>query len=171
MRRNGLVLALTFFAAAFVWTVPAAQAQFFMFENPLVGEMAPDFTLSTTEDKQVNLNEYRGGDSAIIFFWATWCPHCRTQLSQLNDVKGEMAQKGIKLVLVDLGETKKQVDAYLKKNNLQYPVFLDKDSKVAEQYNIVGVPTFIFVNKEGKVQAVEHSIPRNYEAILSGKES
>jgi len=170
MRRRlfGLVMIL---AAGFLLTGPAAQAQIFMFENPLVGEIAPDFQLMTTADEKVSLKEYRGGDPAIIFFWATWCPHCRTQLSELNDRKEDLAQKGIKLLLVDLGEGKKQVESYIKKNNLQYDVFLDQDSAVAEEYNIVGVPTFIFVGQRGEVLAVEHAIPQNYETILFGQKS
>jgi len=163
----GLILAVL--AAGFMWRVPAAQAQFFMFENPLVGEKAPDFELSTMQDQKDTLSKYRGDKPAIIFFWTTWCPHCREQISTMESLKTEVESKGIKLVLVDLGENKKQVERYFKKNNLDYNVFLDKDSKVAEQYNIVGVPTLIFVDKEGTVQAVEHVFPRNYEEILFGK--
>ena len=50
----------------------------------LIGKPAPDFTLDTLSAKQVNMTSYRSGKKAIIFFWATWCPHCRVQLKELN---------------------------------------------------------------------------------------
>ena len=140
--------------------------QLFFFENPLIGKQAPDFTLKTLSGKSMNLNQWRKGDPAIIFFWATWCPHCRQQLGELNDQSQQIAQKGIKLILVDLGEEAKKVRSYMEKNQYPFEVFLDQDSSVSEKYGIIGVPTFFFVDKAGIIQAVEHAIPENYDKIF-----
>lgn len=143
-----------------------AWGQFFFFENPLVGEQAPDFTLNTVNGKDVNLTKFRDGNAAIVFFWATWCPHCRVQLKELNGEGPEMEKRGIKIVLVDLEEGAEQVRSYLEKHEIQFNVFLDSDAAVSQKYGIVGVPTYFFIDKSGIVQAVEHEIPENYEEIL-----
>jgi len=145
-----------------------AQAQFFVFENPLVGEKAPDFTVNTLNSGKLNMSKFRDGQSAIVFFWATWCPHCRNQLKELAKKKEELTQKGIKVILVDLQETAQQVKSYMDKNKIDYEVFFDEDQSLAEIYGIVGVPTFFFINKDGVIKAVEHEIPSNYEASLKG---
>ena len=147
-----------------------AMGQLFMFENPLVGDKVPDFTLKTVDGKQVNLAKFRENQNTIIFFWATWCPHCREQLQQLTDHLGdEIQKKGIKILLVDVGETAGQVRAYVKKYKVPYEVILDEDDVISEKYNIVGVPTFFFIDKEGMVRSVDHSIADNYEEMFATK--
>ena len=122
---------------------------------PTIGGPATSFT------------QFRGTDKAIIFFWATWCPHCRRELGTLNQKKEEFAQKGIKIAVVDIGEDEAMVKQYLQKNKVEMTVFLDKDNAVAESYHLVGVPTFLFVDTQGIVRGLEYSLPENYEEILS----
>jgi len=147
----------------------SARAQFFFMQNPLVGQRAPDFTLKIYNGNKVNMTKLRDNKSAIIFFWATWCPHCREALQELNQNLKQFESKGIKIMLVDLGETEKAVRYYVERNKIGVTVFLDQDSSLAENYGIIGVPTFIFVDQRGIVKAVEHSLPDNYEEILSVK--
>lgn len=144
-----------------------AGAQFFFFEEDITGEQAPDFTLETLEDGKVNFTKFRDGQQAIIFFWATWCPHCRAQLKGLTRDKQDFADKGIKLVLVDLGESEKIVRKYIKKNKITFTIFLDKESELSDPYGIIGLPTFYFVNEEGVVTAVEHVLPDDYEELFA----
>lgn len=145
-----------------------AMGQFFMFESPLVGEKAPDFSLKTAGGQEINLTKFRENQSAMLFFWATWCPHCREQLQELTAGKGkEMQDKGIKILLVDIGETADDVRAYVKRHKIPFEVVVDENSTVAEQYNLVGVPTFFFIDKSGIVRGVEHGIPDNYEELFA----
>ena len=139
-----------------------------MFENPLVGEKAPDFSLKTVSGQEVNLTKFRNSQNTIIFFWATWCPHCREQLQELTSQRAdEIRKKGIKLLLVDVEETPAEVSAYVKKYKIPFDVVVDEDSRVSEEYNIVGVPTFFFVDRQGIVQSVEHEISKDYEENFS----
>lgn len=154
----------------FLTLSPSARAQFFFMENPLVGQSAPDFILKTLNGGKVNMTKFRDNKSAIIFFWATWCPHCREALKELNKNLANIEGKGIKVILMDVGEPEKQVQRYLEKNKISATVFLDEESSLADPYGIIGVPTFVFVDSKGMVRAVEHAIPQNYEEILAGKD-
>ena len=164
---------LRFLLLAFLIVLPLgtthASGQLFYMENPNIGQAAPDFTLDTLKMKSVNLTKYRDGKSAIVFFWATWCPHCREALKELNKSASQLEGKGIKLILVDLGESASEVREHLARNNVNFDVFLDKESSLSEPYGIIGVPTFYFLDDKGTVKAVEHSIPDNYEEILLNK--
>lgn len=144
-----------------------AMGQFYFMENGEIGKPAPDFTLSTVGGAATSFARFRGTDKAIIFFWATWCPHCRRELGVLNQKKEELARKGIKVALVDIGEEAAMVKQYLQKNKVDMTVFLDKDNAVAESYNLVGVPTFLFVDAQGIVRGLEYSLPENYEEIFA----
>ena len=136
-------------------------------KNSFIGKKAKDFTLETLSAKKVNMTDFRDGQSAIIFFWATWCPHCREQLAALNANRQEIEGKGIKIILVDTGESADEARSYVKRNQIQLEVFLDEDQTAAEDYGLIGVPTFFFVDKKGVMKAVEHYLPENYEDILS----
>lgn len=152
--------------ALLVFGLSKSGAQFFLFGSSLEGEAAPEFILSTLTKNSVSLTEYRDGKPAILFFWATWCPHCRGALKQLNQEYPNIESKGIKFVIIDVGETKRQVTAYVNRVGVGLEVFLDEESTVAEDYQIVGVPTYIFVDKNGIVTTVKHSLPQDYAELL-----
>ncbi len=154
----------------FTFRPSAAMGQFFFQENEGVGKPVQDFNLKTVGGEKVSLSSFLNGSRAIIFFWATWCPHCRRELNDLNKNREVMVQKGIKIVLVDIGETEAVVQQYVQKNNIHMPIFLDVDSSTAESYGLVGVPTFYFVDDKGVVRDVQHSLPEDYEEIFSASQ-
>jgi len=137
-------------------------------ENPLIGQQAPDFFLESVKNGKVSLAKLRDGQGAIVFFWATWCPHCRRQLGELNTQAAEIEKKGIKIILIDIGENARQVSSYLEKQGINLDAVLDENSSLSDSYGIVGVPTFYLIDKKGVVKAVEHALPENYAKILSG---
>lgn len=166
--KNVIRVMLMLSLAAALWRPSAAMGQFFFLENENIGKPVKDFTLKVAGAQKQSLSQFREGKKAIIFFWATWCPHCRRELNQLHQTQEQIAQKGIKIVLVDVGEEERLVQEYMQKNKMDMAVFLDADSSVAESYALVGVPTFYFVDAGGIVRDVQHNLPEDYEKILSG---
>ncbi len=151
----------------FVFGLSRSRAQLFTFGgSPLEGKSAPDFTLSTLTKGPTTLSAYRGNQAAIIFFWATWCPHCRTALEDLNARAQEIQSQGIKIIVVDVGESKVQVQNYIDERNVTLDVFLDEESLVSSDYAVVGVPTFVLIDKEGMVKSVKHALSDDYQKLL-----
>lgn len=137
-------------------------------ENKNVGQEIPQFTLNTTSGKLLSLDQFRNGKMLIMFFWATWCPHCQETLKELYLKKEEFEQKNIKLALIDVGENKKVVKKFLKKYNLDFEVFLDETSSLVEIYDLKGVPAFFLVNEKGTVNMfIYNNLPKDYELVLS----
>ena len=116
--KNTYIIALIALTALFFNPLQASGQVFFM-ENPNVGKEVEDFTLKVLNGGEVSLSEFREGKKAIIFFWATWCPHCREALAKLDQRKQEIDDNDIKIVLVDVGENKEVVSRYFEKNNLE----------------------------------------------------
>jgi len=156
----GMVLSLSF-------SPSYAMSQLFFNPDALEEKMAPDFTLLTSKGQKRNMTEFRDGSNAIIFFWATWCPHCRRELRELNRQRHQFMKDRIKIILVDVGEDAATVGKYLKKNKIEFDVFLDEENSLTVPYNIIGIPTFIFVGKSGKVLGVEHVLPKDLNALFS----
>lgn len=145
-----------------------ARAQFFFVNPPQVGKPAPDFKLKMLDGREATLSEYRAGKKAIVFFWATWCPHCRVALKDLVERRAEFKQKGVSLVLVDLGESPEVVRRYMEKQEIGLDVFLDETQAAAGDYGVVGLPTFFFVDEAGMIQNVQHSLPAGWDTLFGG---
>lgn len=156
-----------FMLMLFVYNPSFAMGQLTFTENTQEGKKAQDFTLKNLKGDEVNMTKFRDGKKAVLFFWATWCPHCREQLTQLNEQASAIEQKGIKIILVDIGEPAELVREHVFRNKIAFEVLLDENNSVSEEYGIIGVPTFYFINKDGMVNVVEHALPENYDEILS----
>jgi peroxiredoxin len=130
-----------------------------------VNQAAPDFTLQDLAGKSVTLSGFQG-KGVILFFWATWCPYCRKEISALNGEYQNMLASDIKLLAVDIGESKERVENFMKKYSINYPMLLDSDSSVATKYGVVGVPTIVLISKEGKILSVSNDLPSNYKELL-----
>jgi peroxiredoxin len=160
-----LVLALVLQSGFFP---TAARAQFFFLNPPRIGNPAPDFKLKTLGGREMTLSEYRAGKKAVVFFWATWCPHCRVALKDLAERRAEFEQKGVSLALVDLGESPEVVRRYMERQEIGLDVFLDETRDSAGDYGVVGLPTFFFVDEAGIIRSVQHDLPAGWEALFGG---
>lgn len=138
-------------------------------ENPLIKSQAPEFTLSDLNAKSSSFAEIRAGKNAILFFWATWCPHCRTQIKEIQANQEQFLSQNTEIILIDIGEQKQQIVSYLKAAGITLNVYLDQDGQVSDQYKIFGLPTFVFVNRQGIVTAVEHHLPENFSDYFTAK--
>ncbi len=131
----------------------------------LVGSIAPDFTLETTADTKVALRDLHGR-GVILFFFTTWCPYCREKLPLLASERRKMEEGKIKLLLIDAGESKAKVKAFIERQQLPFAVLLDVNTLVAESYGVVGVPTFVLISSDGDVVWTGNELPGNYRKLL-----
>ena len=71
------------------------------------------------------------------------------------------------LILVDIDESKAQVNNFLQSIGSSFTALLDRDSKVAERYKIIGVPTFVIVGSDGIIRFHDNLLPSDYPDILT----
>ena len=159
----GMILSVPSLALA-MSSMPAGTS-----EMSLVGKAAYDATLPTALGQHKSLSQAREGKKAVLFFWATWCPHCRDEITRMNKNLDAITAKGIKIVLVSIGETKEDVAAYLKRNAVVLDSFLDEDNVLQGPYDLVGVPTLVFVDEKGVIREVRHDFPDDYERFFAVK--
>jgi cytochrome c biogenesis protein CcmG, thiol:disulfide interchange protein DsbE len=51
--------------------------------SPLVGRMAPNFTLPQLDGPPVTLSKLRG-QIVVVNFWASWCAECQVEQAALD---------------------------------------------------------------------------------------
>ncbi|MFT9846458.1 redoxin domain-containing protein [Aneurinibacillus sp. REN35] len=120
------------------------------------GNLAPDFTLDTLDGKTIRLSELRG-KTVIMNIWATWCPPCRKEIPDMVAFYEKAKGEQVEILAVNLTETESSipnVKRFVEGMEMQFPILLDKKSKVANLYEATVVPTSIIIDKDGIIQDI-----------------
>ncbi len=124
-------------------------------------ELAVDFTLEDLQGNKISLTSYKDKQPVVLFFWTTWCPFCRQELKSLSQRYPELVKEGWELLAINVGEPAQKVDNFIKNyGGLSFKVLLDKNMDVADAYNLLGVPTYILINKKGDIVFHDPSFPK-----------
>ncbi len=111
---------------------------------------APDFALPNLDDKVLRLSDFRG-KVVIVNFWATWCPPCRFEIPSMqrawNIIKGD----DIAMLAIHVGGNMDRVMQFAADYDVEFPVLLDADSEVIGRWPVLGLPTTIIVDAQGRM--------------------
>jgi peroxiredoxin len=118
---------------------------------PTVGMQAEDFRLTDLEGKPQSLSQYRG-KIVLVNFWATWCKSCTTEMPAMQASFDKLRDKGFVVLAINELEDDAKVREHIKQYGYTYPVLMDRDNKVANQFGVFGLPVSVFIDQEGRVQ-------------------
>ncbi len=119
-----------------------------------------DFTLPDASGKDVSLGRFIGKGPVLLAFWATWCPHCNESVPEINRMHGEAERYGgLRILALDFMESREKVTAFVSSKKVLYTVLLDRSGRVARKYKVVGIPTYILIDRNGKVAYRGHELP------------
>ena len=106
-------------------------------EGPLVGTMAPDFTLHSTPDQSVSLSEFGGRPVILAFYPADWSPVCGDQMALYNEVLDEFARFNAELLGISVDGVWCHL-AFAHDRHLRFPLLADFEPKgdVARRYGV-----------------------------------
>jgi len=103
----------------------------------LVGQKAPDFTLSNATDKTIRLYDLlEKGKVVLTFYRGTWCPYCNLQLAHYQKALHEIHDLGAELVAIS-PQTPDESLNVKEKNEIDFEVLSDNGNIVARQYTTV----------------------------------
>jgi peroxiredoxin len=111
--------------------------------------LAPDFTLSDLDGKNVTLSKFRG-KVVLLNFWNTWCGPCRAEMPSLNNLFLELKDKGLVVLSISIDTSEEPVRAFISERKIVFPVLMDKKQKVyAKKYFLYGLPVTFLIDKKG----------------------
>jgi peroxiredoxin len=117
-------------------TVPAAQK---------VGEEAPEVKLPSLEGNTVQLADFRG-QQTLVLFWNPGCGFCQQMLSDLREWEQNPPEEAPKLLVVSAGTQEAN-----REQGLISTVVLDKNFAVGRAFGASGTPSAVLVDAQGKV--------------------
>ncbi len=118
-----------------------------------VGQLAPDFEISTTDGRRVRLSDFRGRPVVVNFF-ALWCTSCLTEMPEIKATQEERGIDSFAVLAVNAGETRERALEFVDFLEAPFTYGLDTNLVVSDAYRVFGLPATVFVDAEGVIQTV-----------------
>lgn len=115
-----------------------------------IGSDAPDFMLVDMNGNKHKLSDYKG-QGVFLNFWGTWCKPCEKEMPAMNRQFATYSSEGVQTLAVNIAQSEFEVQKFIDKHDLQFPVVIDKTKSVRKLYNIDPLPTTVLISPEGKV--------------------
>ena len=131
-----------------------------------LGKPASDFTLDTHDGKKLTLSKLEGKRGVVLVFFATWCPACMAEAPHVKKFVTASKDKNVLVYGVNLRQSKRIVEKFIKDRKINYRILLDADGKVATTYKVTGIPTIIGIDADGIVRYRAHSVPKDHAAFI-----
>ena len=98
--------------------------------------------------KDIELNK-NDGKIKILNFWPTWCNPCKKEMLTLDNLSSKYPNIPVFAINVDKPNQKKTKNFFDDLNIKSLSIYFDSESKLANQFQLRGIPTTILLNKEG----------------------
>lgn len=108
---------------------------------------APDFELPDLDGRPVALHDY-DGKKRLVATWASWCG-CRYDLPAWQALQQELPD--LQIISISLDNTADAAREFADAAAPDFPVLLDANHAVAEEYGMYNVPSAVWIDEEGKV--------------------
>lgn len=131
------------------------------------GDLAPDFEVPMIDGERIKLSNLKG-QKVLVNFWATWCPPCKEEMPELQRFYEEYGDQ-IKIIAINATGSERNeqvVRNFLEEKDYTFPVGIDKNNKITDQYLAMTIPTSYFIGSDGVIQVPRHVGPMTYDFMV-----
>jgi thiol-disulfide isomerase/thioredoxin len=111
----------------------------------------PALILQDLHGKTHNLNDYKG-KVVLVQFWATYCGPCRQEMPTMNKMRKEMGDVPFKILAIDMGETRAEVEQFVSEVKPEFTILLDEEGKSITDWQVFAVPSNFIIDPQGKIR-------------------
>jgi len=118
-------------------------------QRNVIHGIAADISARLINGRKVSLSQYQGRP-VLLHFWATWCPVCKLENSNIQNIAKDYQV----LSIASWSGSHEDVARYMQKEKLSFPVIVDDDGVWAGLYGISAVPVSFVIDANGEIQFV-----------------
>ncbi len=122
--------------------------------GPKDKEPAPRFNATTTTGEKFT-NDSIKGKVVLLEFWTTWCGFCADEAAFVDKIGHELADKGLILLAINVGESKKTVKKYLEQHPRSCMIVMMEDTNLAAMYQATVYPIYVVIDRDGNIAATQ----------------
>lgn len=122
-------------------------------ENPELARarMAPEFSITTLDGRQVSLDGL-AGHVVLIDFWATWCGPCRQALPHIRDIAQRFSTEPLVVLSVSLDHDEAQWKQFVAKNHMTWLQYRDSGGSLTNLFAVHAIPHTFTIDADGVLQ-------------------
>jgi len=141
------------------------------------GKEAPDFICTDINGTNYSLKDFKG-KYVYIDFWATWCGPCRQEIPSYIKLQSDYKGKDIVFISISIDEDKDSWEKVVKESKADGISLITTggiESNVAKAYQISGIPTFVLIDRVGKIinsqaqRPSENNLRKTLDALLQNQ--
>ena len=133
-----------------LWLAGGAQAAGF---EARAATPAPELKAQDLVGATKTLADYRG-KVVLLNFWASWCPPCLREMPSMERLRVKMVGRPLAIVALDSAETAEEVNGFLSRMKLGFPILLDPDGSNTKRWKVFALPTTFLLDASGRVRHV-----------------
>jgi len=113
--------------------------------------LPPAIDLQDASGRRYKLADYRG-KITVVNFWASWCPPCVAEIPSLNRLREQMQGLPFELISINYAESPEKIRDFLQRVSVHFPVLVDPDGRVSQQWKVIGFPSTFVIGRDGKIK-------------------
>ena len=118
-----------------------------------VGEMAPDFEITTQNGDVFRLSDFRGRKPVYVVFWNTWCPYCIKKAPRYANLQEQFGDK-IEIIAINTtwSDSLEEIRSFEAHHHVNYSTAFDAGEFITDGYDVYNVPTEFIVDINGIIR-------------------
>lgn len=92
------------------------------------------------------------GQVVYLDFWASWCQPCRASFPYMDRLQTEHGERGLVVIAVNLDTDRRLAAEFLAETPVGFRIAFDPTGKLAEQWQLEGMPTTVLIGRDGKTR-------------------
>ena len=131
----------------------------------LKNESVHPFQLRSFDDKLISSESF-AGKVVLLDFWEVWCGPCIASMPKVNDLYKKYNKQGFEIFgMMSEEEQLPAARKLVEKNGLSFANLISKQD-IKKQFNILAVPTYILLDRTGKVSFICEGFSTNLESEI-----